>query len=373
VNRRALVAGLGASVAGARSALAADPDGAGERALPLPDWPGQVVRPLAVFRCGPQPKGIALSPDGFEAWVTFLDGPPSVGVYALPGGRRLASLSLGDHGAVEATFRIDGRTVWVSQMETATVFEVDRRSRVVRRRFDAESDWSKVIEASPDGRRIYVSNWNRREVSEIDLDEGRTVRRLDTVDTPRGLYAHSDGRTLYVAGFGDGVLERIDLQTGAREALFQGVALRHVAADPQERALFITDMGGRCVWRHELATGRTARLCRTDPNPNTCALTPDGLVLCVSCRGPNGRHGYLADGPAWGSVLVVDAADGAVLDSIIGGNQCTALAVCGQTLVFSDFRDDVIRVYELPPHEELVAAGWPRRNAHARDVWKRGA
>jgi DNA-binding beta-propeller fold protein YncE len=126
------------------------------------------------------------------------------------------------------------------------------------------------------------------------------------------------------------------------------------------------------VWSHDLRTAATSRLCRTDSNPNTCALTPDGRILCVSNRGPNGGEGYLADGPVWGSVLVVDTTSGEVLDSIVGGNQCTALAVSddGRMLVFSDFRDDTIRVYGLPPYEELKAAGWPRRDAHARDLIK---
>ncbi|MEQ1507499.1 MAG: YncE family protein [Myxococcota bacterium] len=371
VDRRRLLAGIGAAaVVGPRVGRAGSQPLA---RLPLPDWPGQVVEPLAVFRCGPQPKGIAVSPDGTEVWVTFLDGPPSVGVYALPYGEELATISLGDHGAVEAAFRCDGRTVWVSQMETHSVHEIDAATFVVRRWFDTESNWSKVIEPSPDGSRLYVSNWNFHDVSEIDLGLGETIRRLPTTNTPRGLHASADGRSLYVAGFGDGTFERVSLDDGSRTALFVGDALRHVVAAPGERHLYVTDMGGRCVWRYTPATGAVTKLATTDANPNTAALTPDGRVLCVSNRGPNGGEGYLADGPAYGSVLVIDAADGTVLDSIVGGDQCTALALTpdGQTLVFSDFRDDTIRVYRVPPYDVLKAAGWPRRDLHARDLRKR--
>jgi YVTN family beta-propeller protein len=341
--------------------------------LPLPDWPGQVVQPIQVFRCGRKPKGIALCPRGREIWVTFLDGPPSVGVYSLPSGEELAAITLGAHGGVEALFREDGRTVWVSQMETHRVFEIDARHRLVRRWFDTRSNWSKVIEASPDGRLLYVSNWNYDDISEIDLFTGTTTRRIPTAKTPRGLYATRCGRYLYVACFGTGALERITLATGEREELFVGSALRHVVPSPDERVLYVTDMGGRCVWRYAVEEGELSRLAETDANPNTCALTPDGRVLCVSNRGPNGGEGYMADGPGWGSVLLVDTTDGAILDSIVGGNQCTALALSrdGTTLAFSDFRDDTIRIYGVPPYEALKAAGWPRREVHERDLVKK--
>jgi DNA-binding beta-propeller fold protein YncE len=361
ISRRSVLAGI---------ACTAIPGRARAERLSVPQWPDQVVEPLAVFRCGPQPKGLAIHPDARQVWVTYLDGPPSVGVYTLPEGVLVGEISLGDHGAVEVALREDGRTAWVSQMETHRVYEIDVSTLHVRRWFDTESNWSKVIEPSPDGSRLYVSNWNFDDVSDISLASGRTERRLATVKTPRGLYATRDSRHLYVAGFGDGALERIDLETGAREPCFVGTALRHLAPTRDERALFLTDMGGRCLWRWEVAEQRHRRLARTDANPNTCALTPDGRVVCVSNRGPNGGEGYLADGPAWGSVLVIDAEDGEILDSIVGGNQCTALAVAGDLLVFSDFRDDTIRVYRLPPYEELKAAGWPRRDVHARDLWK---
>lgn len=372
IDRRALLAGLAGAIASAARAEE-EPATPTLSPLPLPDWPGQVVEPIALFRCGPQPKGIAIHPKGREAWVTFLDGPPSVGVYSLPQGEELATISLGEHGAVEACCRIDGRTVWVSQMETHLVFEIDVHTRQVRRQFDTESNWSKVIEQSPDGSKIYVSNWNFDDISEISLAEGKTLRRIETSKTPRGMYATKDCRSLYVACFGTGAFEKIDLETGRREILFTGSALRHVVASKDEQILYITDMGGRCVWRYDVGRGVHEKLARTDANPNTCALTPDGRVLCVSNRGPNGGEGYLADGPGWGSVLLFDTADGSTLDSIVGGNQCTALALSedGSTLVFSDFRDSTLRVYRIPPYEQLRAAGWPRREVHAKDIWKK--
>jgi DNA-binding beta-propeller fold protein YncE len=367
IPRRAVLAGLGASALLPRRAVGG--------ALPLPEWPGQVLEPVVVFECGPQPKGIAFHPSGAEVWVSFLDGPPSVGVYTLPNGELRASVTLGDKGAVEVELSADGHRAWASQMETATVYEIDVATGTELRAMSTGSNWSKVIEPSADGQRLYVSNWNFDDVSELDLATGALLRRLKTVTTPRGLYATRDGASLYVVGFGDGQVERITLTTGARHPVFTGGrALRHLVVDPAERFAYVTDMGARCVWRIELATGATTRWARTDANPNSCALSPDGRLLFVSNRGPNGKDGYMADGPAWGSLLVYDVETAAILDSVVGGDQCTGLDVSrdGSLVAFTDFRDDTVRVYRVPPLEALRAAKWPRREVHERDLWKRG-
>ena len=44
-------------------------------------------------------------------------------------------MKLGEHGAVEVIFTRDGTTVYASQMETASVYEIDRATRTVKRQF----------------------------------------------------------------------------------------------------------------------------------------------------------------------------------------------------------------------------------------------
>jgi DNA-binding beta-propeller fold protein YncE len=106
-------------------------------------------------------------------------------------------------------------------------------------------------------------------------------------------------------------------------------------------------------------------LARTDRNPNTIALSPDGELLFVSCRGRNGPGGYLTVADEGGTVLVLDARTGARLATLPAGKQPTALAVSadGRRLVFSDFRDNQLEVYDLPPTADLrreAAGGAPR-------------
>jgi sugar lactone lactonase YvrE len=125
------------------------------------------------------------------------------------------------------------------------------------------------------------------------------------------------------------------------------------------------------VWVVDLTSERVRRLADTDKLPNTIDLSPDGKVLYVSNRGRNGAC-YCAPGPEWGSVLAIDAASGRILDAMVGGNQTTGLEVSpdGRTLAFSDFLDNRVHLYQIPPYQTLAAGGGGRAVAHLRDIPK---
>jgi YVTN family beta-propeller protein len=333
---------------------------------------GLLHHKLGELRSGSNPKQVAFSPDGRELWVSLLGGR-GVEVFDVRGLARRRAIRLGEHGAVEVLFTRDGRTVYASQMETASVWEIDRRSLRVRRQLATRGNWSKVMALSPDERTLYVANWVSNDVSVIDLASGRVRRLLKTVRTPRGLWPTADGRRLYVAGFDGGELQRIDLASGrARTLLRTGGAMRHLVGDRQGRRLYADDMGTNEAFVVDLASERVRRLARTDNVPNTIDLTPDGRVLYVSNRGRNGPNYYLP-GPEWGSVLAIDTASGKVLDAMVGGNQTTGLDVSadGRLLAFSDFLDNRIHLFQVPPYGTLAAGGGGRAAAHRAELAKR--
>jgi DNA-binding beta-propeller fold protein YncE len=336
------------------------------------DPAGLLHHKLGELHSGSNPKQVAFSPDGRELWVSLLGGH-GVEVFDMRTMRRRKVIRLGEHGAVEVLFTRDGRTVYASQMETASVWEIDRRSFRIRRQLATKGSWSKVMALSVDERTLYVANWVSSDVSEIDLRTGRVRRLLKTVRTPRGLWPTPDGRRLYVAGFEDGELQRINLTTGkARTLLHTGGAMRHLVGDAHGRRLYADDMGTNQAFVVDLASERVRRLATTDNVPNTIDLTPDGRVLYVSNRGRNGAS-YYRPGPEWGSVLAIDAASGKVLDAMVGGNQTTGLDVSadGRLLAFSDFLDNRIHVYAVPPYRALAAGGGGRATAHRAELAKR--
>jgi DNA-binding beta-propeller fold protein YncE len=345
---------------------------------------GQVVHQLGVFKCVPAPKGVAVTPDGSQMWVTALVSKPSLEAYDRAG-NVLGKVTLGSSGAVEVIFNRDGTRAYASQMQSASVFEIDTKTYKLLRTFKTGSSWTKVIVLSPDEKKLYAANWSGDDVSEIDLGTGKLLRRFPTVDTPRGLWPTADGKRLFVAGFGEqsftGRLAVIDLATGKSQTFFtvKGGAMRHMVADEKRNLLLTSDMGKAVVWATDMTTLETKQWAKTDSHPNTIDMSPDGKVLFVSCRGANNPKSYNLPGPEWGSVLLFDTTTGKLLDAIVGGNQCTALDLSGdgRTLVFSDFLDARMHVYEIPPYATLVAGGGGRAQSHLADIrkpgWSRGS
>ena len=327
------------------------------------------------FKCGKQPKQVLFTPDGKELWVAILGGGKSgLEAYDPLTGEQLASINLGNHEGTELTMTKDGKTIYVSQMATNIIWEVDRATRKVTRHFPCGGSYPKILLLSRDEKLLYVSNWTSNNVSEIDRATGKVIRLIKTVTTPRGLYITPDSQWMYVSGFGKGEIQKIDLKTGEGTVLLKtGGSMRHMAADERKGLLYVGEFTENEIYVVDLATDEVTKLAATDQRPNTIDLSPDGKVLYVSNRGKdNPTTGYLTKGPEWGSVLAIDTATGTILDAIVGGNQCTGLDVSpdGKLLAFSDFLDYVIRVYRIPDYSTLLAGNGGRAESRLKDIVK---
>ncbi len=345
----------------------------------LLDPKGQLVHALGSITTKGAPKGVALTPDGREAWSAILNGPPSIQIFDPVTAKITGSIDLGKAGAVEVIFNKAGTRAYASQMETklgqtSKVFELDVATRKILRTLDTASTMTKVIALSPDEKTLYSANWAGNDVSVIDLATGQVRERIGVAKTPRGLWPTADGKSLYVAGFGNGELERIELATGKVTMLFKsGGAMRHLVADEKAGRLYASDMGKDTIWVLDMKTDKVTKLAATDHKPNTIDLSPDGKVLFVSNRGANNPKSYYLPGYEWGSILLIDTASGKPLDAVVGGNQCTALDVSddGKLLVFSDFLDNRLRVYAVPGHDVLTGGNGGRFAAHFADLKKK--
>ena len=179
------------------------------------DPQGQVYQSLVRFKCGKQPKQVLFTPDGKELWIAILGGGKSgLEAYDPLTGKQLASINLGDHEGTELTMTKDGKTIYVSQMATNTIWEVDRATRKVTRHFPCGGSYPKILLLSRDEKLLYASNWNSNNVSEIDRATREVLRVIKIVTTPRGLYITPDSKWMYVSGFGKGEIQKIDLATG---------------------------------------------------------------------------------------------------------------------------------------------------------------
>ena len=339
----------------------------------LLDPAGQLVHALGSLTAKGAPKSVAVTPDGKEAWAAILNGPPSIEIYNLATMRKVAGIDIGKYGAVEVIFNRAGTRAYASQMETAKVFEIDTATRKVLRSFKTKSAWTKVVALSPDEKTLYAANWSGNDVSVISLTSGQLVTRVPVAKTPRGLWPTADGRYLFVAGFDAGDLERIDLKSWDVKKIFHsGGAFRHLVADERTGKLYASDMAKNAIYVTDMRTLKTRFFARTDQKPNTIKLSPDGKILFVSNRGANNPISYYIKGYEWGTILLFSTADAKPLDAIVGGNQCTALDVSadGRTLVFSDFLDNRLRVYDIPAYDVLAAGNGGRFAAHFKALKK---
>lgn len=346
------------------------------RADVVPPWPipanGQLHRKIAETRTGPSPKQVAFTPDGTELWTPLL-GAVGIDVYRVPSLERIARIPLGSKGGVEVIFNRSGTRAYVSQMHTATVYEIDRVAKRVLRVLPTKGTWTKVLALSPDELSLYAANWVSNDISVIDLATATVKAKIPTVRTPRGLVVMPSGAELYVAGFEDGNVVRIDLATGSQTELIKtGGAMRHLTFDETANVLYADDMGRGNVIAFDLTKGTHRVLSLTDSHPNTIALSPSKRFLYVSNRGQNGGDGYYLPGPDWGSVLVIDTMTGAVVDALIGGNQTTGLDVSpdGGYLAFTDFLDGRLQLYEIPPEPVLVASTGLRSTTYKAELLK---
>ncbi len=339
------------------------------------DSAGQLAHHLLEIDSVPSPKGVVFTPDGQEIWTTLLlNKKRGVSVFNASDGRKIKDIDLASGGGVEIIFSSDGSRAYVSQMETAKIFEIDTDSKKILRVFETGSAWTKVLEFFFDGKSLFASNWSGNDVSEIDFETGKLYRRIPTVNTPRGLYATKDGNTLYVAGFDQGEIQKIDLKTGQGKVIYKsGGAMRHIAVNEDQGVLYISDMAKNIIWQVSLKNDQVKKFVATDNNPNTIVLSPDKKILFVSCRGQNASAtDYYHPGPEWGSILLFDAETGAMLDAIIAGNQPTALDVSrdGKFLVFSNFLDANLEVFEIPSYDLLKQGKGGRAGVYKSELRK---
>ena len=73
---------------------------------------------------------VAFNPDSTEVWVTLLNGT-GFQVFDPLDGELIASLELPEAGSVEVMFNKAGTKGYISQMETASVYEIDAGSKTV--------------------------------------------------------------------------------------------------------------------------------------------------------------------------------------------------------------------------------------------------
>jgi YVTN family beta-propeller protein len=148
----------------------------------------------------------------------------------------------------------------------------------------------KYLAVTPDGRHLLVGNWCSWDISVVDLETGREIRRIDAGVAPRGIAFSPNGRTAYVTLVGEDRVLVIDLRTFRvrRDISNVGERPRHLVMSPNGRSLYITSEGVDSkrrldghVLRYDLRKRKV--VARSEPlvEPRTTVSAEDGRSLYV--------------------------------------------------------------------------------------------
>lgn len=238
---------------------------------------------LAVVRrleTGLQPKSVQVSPDGSRVVVCNFGRPDrdNVFVYDSASLERVGTVKFPGN-AVESAFSPDGRTLYVSNFRRHVVEEIDLERYVVRREIRVGTN-PKFMVMSPDGRRLYVANWSDRTVSIIDTASGTQERLLSTGVHPRGLAVLPDGRLLAASFHSDFI--QVFSAEGDELSRFETCEFpRHLQVGPDPSGVYVTCTLGT-ISRYDVDTGRRVALSRTGQNPRSLGISSDGRFLATA-------------------------------------------------------------------------------------------
>jgi YVTN family beta-propeller protein len=238
-------------------------DEAGGVVVAVDPTAGNVVASIPV---GKRPRGLKVSRDGKLLFVALSGSPrggPGVDESKLPPGDRSA----------------DGVGV------------VDLATKTLVRTLPSGQD-PETFDFSPDGKTLYVSNEETAELSVLDVATG-VIRGKATVGRePEGVAVRPDGKVVFVTSEGEGEVTAVDTTTLAVLAQMKtGARPRAIVFTKDGRTAFVTDEGsGKVTVLDGLVFNTQADIpvhedspMPSGPRPMGAVLSPDESTLYVTC------------------------------------------------------------------------------------------
>ncbi|WP_336048193.1 IPT/TIG domain-containing protein [Streptomyces sp. CA2R101] len=181
----------------------------------------------------------------------------------------------------------DGRRVYVTNFGAGSISVIDARTRDVITTIGVTSGpWEIAI--TPDGLRAYAACFGTGSVAVIDTATNTVTTTIEGLDKPLGLKVTPDGSRLYVASLGG---SRVDVISTATDTLIASVPMssspRGVAVTPDGAQVYVTEEGANTVEVIDTATDTVLATLTGFLLPRGVAVSPDGQRAYVSEYGGN--------------------------------------------------------------------------------------
>ncbi len=314
-----------------------------------------ILEQIAVIETGKHPKSVEFTPDGKYMVSALLEGT-GVDIISVETLKHFKRVEFPEKYAkmrnfVEIAFLPEKNEMWVSQMSTNSVHVIDMKDFTYKLTIPTKGIWTKIVAFSNDHKLAFVSNWESHDVSVIDVDQYKVIKKIKVAGIPRGMAVTDDNKFLYVCIFSSGQMQKIDLKTLniVKTINFPHGAKRHIILDKKRNLFYISDMYRGSIYVLNPVDDKIVKEIPVDSKLNTAELSPDGKYIFVSSRGPNNRESYLLKGPIFGKVFVIDTATLEIKEWIWGRNQPTGLDVSpdGKYMVFTNFLNDELELYRI--------------------------
>ena len=263
---------------------------------------------------GTAPHEIAVSPDGTRAAVVNYGGN-AIDLFDIATKAVVETIDLGantrPHGIV---WLADGRIVATTEGSDTVVVVVEGGEV---RSIATGQEGTHMLAVHGDGRRMFVANMQSATVSEIDLTRGETVRSVSAGAEPEGIAVVGD--EVWVADRGgdrvlvfaaDGLERLAEIAVGAFPIrILASPDGRHlVTSNLRDGSVSVIDAAAREVVRTIVVSGTA------ETQQVTLLFSPDGSRLYVAETG-------------WDKIAEMDFASGEVLGRLSGGSQGDGLAI----------------------------------------------
>lgn len=283
---------------------------------------GEVVSRVQV---GKRPRGVKTSPDGRTLYVALSGSPKGgpgidesklppadraadgIGVVDVPGRKLLRVLKSGQDPE-SFDLSADGKTLFVSNEETAEVTVLDLGSGQALRRVPVGKE-PEGVTVSPDGKVVFVTSEEESAVALIDAAKWTPLKRLSTGPRPRSVVVTRDGRTAFVTAELGAQVTVLDLVKGVparpikivpKAKTVLGPRPMGAVLSPDGKLLYVSNGRGESVAVLDVAKRKQVRLF------DGVGARPWGIGVSA-----DGKHIFTANGPS-NDVSIIDAATGRV-------------------------------------------------------------